>query len=76
MTRSLDRNRFCARATGCSTITSVAGERGRPRNYTYGSAKAGLNVYLDGRVGPVTAAPVDFLRSAVPGDLEWDLGGS
>ncbi len=29
-------------------ITSVAGERGRPRNYTYGAAKAGLNTYLQG----------------------------
>jgi decaprenylphospho-beta-D-erythro-pentofuranosid-2-ulose 2-reductase len=29
-------------------ITSVAGVRGRPRNYTYGAAKAGLNTYLQG----------------------------
>jgi decaprenylphospho-beta-D-erythro-pentofuranosid-2-ulose 2-reductase len=29
-------------------ITSVAGDRGRPRNYTYGAAKGGLNVYLQG----------------------------
>lgn len=29
-------------------ITSVAGERGRPRNYTYGAAKGALNVYLQG----------------------------
>jgi short-subunit dehydrogenase len=29
-------------------ITSVAGERGRPRNYTYGAAKGGLNLYLQG----------------------------
>jgi decaprenylphospho-beta-D-erythro-pentofuranosid-2-ulose 2-reductase len=29
-------------------ITSVAGERGRPRNYTYGTAKGALNVYLQG----------------------------
>jgi decaprenylphospho-beta-D-erythro-pentofuranosid-2-ulose 2-reductase len=29
-------------------ITSVAGERGRPRNYTYGAAKGGLNIYLQG----------------------------
>ena len=31
-----------------AVITSVAAERGRPRNYTYGAAKAGLNVYLQG----------------------------
>jgi decaprenylphospho-beta-D-erythro-pentofuranosid-2-ulose 2-reductase len=29
-------------------ITSVAAERGRPRNYTYGAAKAALNTYLQG----------------------------
>ena len=29
-------------------ITSVAGERGRPRNYTYGSAKGALSLYLQG----------------------------
>lgn len=29
-------------------ITSVAGDRGRPRNYTYGAAKGALNVYLQG----------------------------
>jgi short-subunit dehydrogenase len=34
---------------GCiGVITSVAGERGRPRNYTYGAAKGGLNVFLQG----------------------------
>lgn len=29
-------------------ITSVAGDRGRPRNFTYGAAKAGLTVWLEG----------------------------
>jgi decaprenylphospho-beta-D-erythro-pentofuranosid-2-ulose 2-reductase len=29
-------------------VTSVAGDRGRPRNYTYGSAKGALNIYLQG----------------------------
>lgn len=29
-------------------ITSVAGDQGRPRNYTYGAAKGALNVYLQG----------------------------
>jgi decaprenylphospho-beta-D-erythro-pentofuranosid-2-ulose 2-reductase len=34
---------------GCvGVITSVAGERGRPRNYTYGAAKGALNIYLQG----------------------------
>ena len=31
-----------------AVITSVAGERGRPRNYTYGAAKRGLGCYLEG----------------------------
>lgn len=31
-----------------AAITSVAGERGRPRNYTYGAAKSGLTCYLEG----------------------------
>lgn len=31
-----------------AAITSVAGERGRPRNYTYGCAKGGLTRYLQG----------------------------
>lgn len=29
-------------------LSSVAGERGRKKNYTYGSAKAGLTAYLSG----------------------------
>lgn len=29
-------------------IGSVAGDRGRPRNFTYGAAKSGLNTYLQG----------------------------
>lgn len=31
-----------------AVLSSVAGERGRPRNYTYGAAKGALNVYLQG----------------------------
>lgn len=42
-------NVFEARGGGhLAVITSVAGERGRPRNYTYGAAKAALNTYLQG----------------------------
>lgn len=39
-------------------ITSVAAERGRPRNYTYGAAKAALNVYLQGLRSRLFAAGV------------------
>ncbi|HEX5053432.1 MAG TPA: SDR family NAD(P)-dependent oxidoreductase [Planctomycetota bacterium] len=31
-----------------AAITSVAGERGRPRNYTYGASKRALTCYLEG----------------------------
>ncbi len=37
-----------ARQGRIGVITSVAGERGRPRNFTYGAAKGALNVYLQG----------------------------
>lgn len=37
-----------ARAGHIAVLSSVAGDRGRPRNFTYGAAKAGLNVYLQG----------------------------
>ncbi len=31
-----------------AVITSVAGQRGRPRNFTYGAAKGGLSIFLQG----------------------------
>jgi short-subunit dehydrogenase len=37
-----------ARGGRLGVITSVAGDRGRPRNYTYGTAKGALNIYLQG----------------------------
>jgi decaprenylphospho-beta-D-erythro-pentofuranosid-2-ulose 2-reductase len=37
-----------ARGGRLGVITSVAGDRGRPRNYTYGSAKGALNIFLQG----------------------------
>lgn len=49
-------NHLETRAAGhLAVLSSVAAERGRPRNYTYGAAKGGLNVYLQGlrsRLGP------------------------
>ena len=42
-------NLLAAQHSGCiGVITSVAGDRGRPRNYTYGAAKGALNIYLQG----------------------------
>lgn len=37
-----------AKSGTVGVITSVAGDRGRPRNYTYGAAKGALNIYLQG----------------------------
>jgi decaprenylphospho-beta-D-erythro-pentofuranosid-2-ulose 2-reductase len=37
-----------ARSGRLGVITSVAGVRGRPRNYTYGASKGALNLYLQG----------------------------
>ena len=46
------------RAGTLAVITSVAGERGRPRNFTYGAAKGALNVYLQGLRSRLYAAGV------------------
>jgi len=53
-------------------LSSVAGDRGRPSNYVYGSSKAGLNAYLQGlraRLAPhgvsVTTVKPGFLDTAM-----------
>jgi decaprenylphospho-beta-D-erythro-pentofuranosid-2-ulose 2-reductase len=58
-----------ARGGRLGVITSVAGDRGRPRNYTYGAAKSALTTYLQGlrsrlhhagvRVTTLKLGPVD-----------------
>lgn len=55
-------------------VGSVAGDRGRPRNYTYGAAKGGLAIYLQGlrsrlhrdgvRVVTIKLGPVDTPMTA------------
>lgn len=56
-----------------AVITSVAADRGRPRNYTYGAAKSALNTYLQGLrsrmwgrawVTTIKLGPVDTPMSA------------
>ena len=37
-----------ASSSKVAVITSVAGDRGRPRNFSYGAAKGGLGLYLEG----------------------------
>lgn len=52
-------NRMEERRRGrIGVITSVAGDRGRPRNYTYGAAKGALNIYLQGLRTRLYAAEV------------------
>lgn len=53
-------------------LGSVAGDRGRPRNYVYGSAKAGLHAYLQGlrarlhrRGVPVTTIKLGFVDTGM-----------
>lgn len=53
-------------------LSSVAGDRGRPSNFVYGSAKAGLNTYLQGlraRLGrsgvSVTTVKAGFMDTAM-----------
>lgn len=59
-------------------LSSVAGDRGRPKNYVYGSAKGALNIYLQGlrnrlsRSGiPVTTVKAGFLDT----DMTFGLPG-
>ena len=63
-------NQFERQGSGSiAVLSSVAAERGRPRNYTYASAKAGINTYLQGlrsrlrksgaRVHTLKLGPVD-----------------
>jgi decaprenylphospho-beta-D-erythro-pentofuranosid-2-ulose 2-reductase len=46
------------RAGKLVVLSSVAGERGRPRNYTYGAAKGGVTLYLQGVRSRLYAAGV------------------
>jgi short-subunit dehydrogenase len=52
-------NSMEARGSGTLVVlSSVAGDRGRPRNYTYGAAKGALSLYLQGaRSRLYTTAP-------------------
>jgi decaprenylphospho-beta-D-erythro-pentofuranosid-2-ulose 2-reductase len=68
-------NLFESRGRGSLVvISSVAGDRGRPRNYSYGAAKGGLTTYMQGvrsrlygmgvRVVTVHLGPVDTPMTA------------
>jgi len=52
-------DRFVAQGKGClAVITSVAGDRGRRRNYVYGASKAGLSIFLQGLDHKLARTPV------------------
>ncbi len=56
-------------------ITSVAGERGRPRNYTYGAAKGGLSRYLQGLRSRMYSSDVHVLNIKLgPTDTPMSAG--
>lgn len=48
------------RAGAMGVITSVAGDRGRPSNYVYGSAKAAVSVFCEGLRGRLFRAGVSL----------------
>lgn len=50
---------FERRGRGCLIgVSSVAGERGRARNYIYGSAKAGFTAFLSGLRNRLASGPI------------------
>ncbi len=56
-------------------LTSVAGDRGRPRNYTYGAAKGGLTIYLQGlrtRLYPVGVSVTTLKLGPVDTPMTFD----
>ena len=59
-------------------VGSVAGDRGRPRNYVYGSAKAGVAAFLQGYRGRMFRAGVG-VTTVKPGVIDtamtWGLPG-
>ena len=53
-------------------LSSVAGDRGRPSNYAYGSAKAGLTAFLEGLRGRLQESGVHVL-TAKPGPTDTKM---
>ena len=66
-------NRFEANKDGTiAVISSVAGDRGRASNYVYGSAKACLNVYLQGLRHRLSGSGVNVL-TVKPGFVDTPM---
>lgn len=59
-------------------LTSVAGDRGRPANYPYGAAKAGLSVYLQGlrtRLGATGVRVIDVKLGRADTRMTYGMSG-
>ncbi|MEM9714908.1 MAG: SDR family oxidoreductase [Pseudomonadota bacterium] len=59
-------------------LSSVAGDRGRASNYTYGSAKAGFSTFLSGlrnRLAPSEIRVITVKPGFVDTDMTWGLPG-
>jgi short-subunit dehydrogenase len=66
-------NRFEQRGRGwIAALSSVAGDRGRPSNYAYGSAKAGLTAFLEGLRGRLHESGVHVL-TVKPGPTDTKM---
>lgn len=66
-------NRFEERGTGCLVgVSSIAGERGRAKNYVYGSAKAGFTAFLSGLRNRLGKTPVHVV-TVLPGFVETKM---
>jgi decaprenylphospho-beta-D-erythro-pentofuranosid-2-ulose 2-reductase len=52
-------------------ISSVAGERGRRKNYTYGAAKAGFTAFLSGLRNRLAESPVHVI-TVIPGVIQTE----
>ena len=55
-----------------AVISSVAGDRGRPSNYVYGTAKASINTFLEGLRGRLADAGVNVL-TVKPGFVDTPM---
>ena len=66
-------NRFEKQGHGwIAALSSVAGDRGRPSNYAYGSAKAGLTAFLEGLRGRLHGSGVRVL-TVKPGPTDTKM---
>ncbi len=66
-------NRMEARGAGCIVgVSSVAGDRGRAKNYIYGSAKAGFTAFLSGLRARLAAKGVRVI-TVQPGFVDTQM---